>query len=363
MRRGAGTTAFAPVVDSAAIAPTEPAAPAIGASGTRGAAEADAASATGGTPAAGGLTATFSSRAPGATGGFATPAGGGATTIIGRVATTAPAGALATIGPEGGREAMAGVAGGAATIGGAERGCGTILRGSGLAGVAAAGFAATTGAAGCATGASGLASATTVAFAVPRGWRASSSSSFFFASSAFITSPGLEMFDRSILGTMASAPWRPDAVPACVVCRDARAKCARTFSASSSSSELECVLPAATPTSGRTSRIARDFTSSSFARSLIRTLLIRLFSMCAAKWPLKIYRSPMASFRFLVRCQNIRCRAPAFSATLRTLLAAIFRFRYAFRFFDDFGGVFRLGLFRFNLYRLFAPDRRLSIIQ
>ncbi len=209
---------------------------------------------------------------------------------------------------------MAGVAGGGATIGGAERGSGTILRGSGRAKIAAAGFAAT-GAAGCAAGVSGLAGATTVAFAVPRGWRASSSSSFFFASSAFITSPGLEMCDRSILGTIASAPWRPVAAPAFVVCRDARAKCARTFSASSSSSELECVLPPETPTSGRTSRIARDFTSSSFARSLIRTLLIRLFSMCAAKWPLGIHRSPMARFRFLVRCQNTCCRAPDLGLT------------------------------------------------
>jgi hypothetical protein len=39
------------------------------------------------------------------------------------------------------------------------------------------------------------------------------------------------------------------------------------------------------PSSGRRSRIARDLTSSSFARSLIRTLLIRLFSIRAAKKP------------------------------------------------------------------------------
>ena len=38
-------------------------------------------------------------------------------------------------------------------------------------------------------------------------------------------------------------------------------------------------LPAATPSSGRMSRIARDLISNSFARSLIRTLLIRLFSI------------------------------------------------------------------------------------
>jgi hypothetical protein len=52
---------------------------------------------------------------------------------------------------------------------------------------------------------------------------------------------------------------------------------ARTFSASCSSSELECVFFSVTPTSVRTSRIALLLTSSSLARSLIRILLIRLF--------------------------------------------------------------------------------------
>ncbi len=291
MRRGAGTIGFAvfAAADSAAIAVTAPAAPPPGASPVRGAAAACSvtavgaagASATGGAATTGALTAIFSSRAAGATGGFTTtPAGGGATTITGRAGAT-PATGFATTGPTGGRDAMAGVDGGGATIGGAERGCGTILRGSSLAGKAAAGFA-TIGAA--AAGAAGLAVATTVGFDPTRGRRASSSSSFFLARRAFITSPGLEMCERSILGTMASAPCRPDAAPPCEpACFDSRAKCARTFSASSSSSELLCVFPAGTPTSGRTSRIARDLTSSSFARSLIRTLLIRLFSICAAK--------------------------------------------------------------------------------
>jgi len=298
MRRGTGTMTFAlfvgAAVDSAAIAGIAPGDPPVGAetSAVCGAAacsvttaDATGASAAGGAAAAGGLTAIFSSRAAGAAGGFtATPAGGGATTTTGRAAT-APAGALATIAPAGGRDAMAGAAGGAAMIGGAVRGCGTILRGSGRAGVAAAaGFAATgVAAVGGAAGVAGLAGTAAAGFAGIRAWRASSSSSFFFARRAFITSPGLEMCERSILGTMASAAWRPDVAPACVLCRASRAKCARTFSASSSSSELECVLPAETPSSGRTSRIARDFTSSSFARSLIRTLLIRLFSMGAAK--------------------------------------------------------------------------------
>jgi hypothetical protein len=51
----------------------------------------------------------------------------------------------------------------------------------------------------------------------------------------------------------------------------------RTFSASCSSRELECVFFSVTPTSGSVSRMALLFTSSSRARSLIRTLLIRPF--------------------------------------------------------------------------------------
>jgi len=68
----------------------------------------------------------------GATGCFTTTAtAGGATATAGRCATTAPAGALATTGW------LAGVwqcwrNGGRTTMGGAERGWGTILRGSGL---------------------------------------------------------------------------------------------------------------------------------------------------------------------------------------------------------------------------------------
>ncbi len=52
----------------------------------------------------------------------------------------------------------------------------------------------------------------------------------------------------------------------------------RTFSASSSSMELECVFFSVTPTAVRASRIVLLLTSSSLARSLIRTLLIRSFS-------------------------------------------------------------------------------------
>ncbi len=286
--------------DSASIAGTAPGTPAVGAS-ARGAdpacvvAVVVGASATGETGVAGGLTAIFSSRAAGAAGGLTTtPAGGGATTITGR-AVAAPAGALATTAPAGGREAMAGVAGGAAMIGAADRGCGTILRGSGRVGAAAAGVVATGAVAAGAAATATLTGTATDAFTGPRTWRESSS---FLASRAFITSPGLEMFERSIFGTTGSAPWRPDAAPACVVRFASRAKCARTFSASSSSRELECVLPGGTPIPGRTSRIALDFTSSSFARSLIRTLLIRLFSMCAANRPLVVHSYSMALSAF-----------------------------------------------------------------
>src|SRR5579864_3770470 len=52
---------------------------------------------------------------------------------------------------------------------------------------------------------------------------------------------------------------------------------ARTFSASCSSNELEWVFFSVTPTSGSASRMALLLTSSSLARSLIRTLLIRPF--------------------------------------------------------------------------------------
>jgi hypothetical protein len=196
---------------------------------------------------------------------------GGATTTTGRPLGAAPAGAFATTGPLGGREAIAGCVGGW-IICGAERGCGTILRGAGgagAAGAAEAGFAAAeaggTGVFAVAAGGVGL--------AAPRGCRASSSSSFFLARIALSTSPGLEMCDKSIFGAIVGAALRewPPRAP----CE----KCTRTFSASSSSSELEWVLPAPMPSSAKISRTCLLLTSSSRARSLIRTLLIRLFSV------------------------------------------------------------------------------------
>ncbi len=128
-----------------------------------------------------------------------------------------------------------------------------------------------------ATGAIGGGTGVVAAFACTCGWRAASSSSFFLARMALSTSPGLEICERSIFGAIvccvrpaASLAWPAERVP--------RSKCARTLSASSDSRELEWVLPAPRPSSANTSRICLLLTSISRARSLIRTLLIRLFS-------------------------------------------------------------------------------------
>jgi hypothetical protein len=89
--------------------------------------------------------------------------------------------------------------------------------------------------------------------------------------SAFSTSPGLEILEKSNFGPMSSAladlfSGAPLPVPR---------RCLRTRAASSSSRELECVFFSVTPTSGNTSRIALLLTSSSLAKSLIRTFDIR----------------------------------------------------------------------------------------
>ncbi len=149
---------------------------------------------------------------------------------------------------------------------------------------------------------------------------------------AFSTSPGLEMCERSIFGATVSAPWRVCAPPACDTAFASRTKCARTFSASSSSSELLCVFPLETPSSGSTSRIARDLTSSSFARSLIRTLLIRLFSVCAASRPLVAHSYPNALAAFKNSVIERVALENAAHLTRRPLSsAARLQFRFHFR--------------------------------
>lgn len=103
---------------------------------------------------------------------------------------------------------------------------------------------------------------------------------------AFSTSPGLEMWERSIFVFIPSGSARATRADfAAVGLSPVPRKWARTFSASCSSSELECVFFSVTPTSCKTSRIALLLTSSSLARSLIRILLIRLLfpPHCPAK--------------------------------------------------------------------------------
>jgi len=97
---------------------------------------------------------------------------------------------------------------------------------------------------------------------------------------ALRTSPGREICERSIFVLISSLPIRLERA-VLLAAEDSPAavrKCPRTFSASWSSSELECVFFSVTPTTGSTSRIALLLTSSSLARSLIRILLILLFA-------------------------------------------------------------------------------------
>jgi hypothetical protein len=100
----------------------------------------------------------------------------------------------------------------------------------------------------------------------------------FFCVIAFSTSPGREMCDKSILVLISSSPRSGRAARADGDCAsDEPRRCTLTFSASCSSSELEWVFFSVTPTMGSVSRMALLLTSSSLARSLIRTLLIRPF--------------------------------------------------------------------------------------
>jgi hypothetical protein len=91
------------------------------------------------------------------------------------------------------------------------------------------------------------------------------------------TSPGREMWERSILVLISSSPWvarEEDFAPLGAASERPR-RCLRTKSASWSSRELECVFFSVTPTEVRASRISLLLTSNSRARSLIRILLIR----------------------------------------------------------------------------------------
>jgi hypothetical protein len=155
--------------------------------------------------------------------------------------------------------ATTGRAGGAGATGVATEGTGgAIVAGGRGAGGATTGFAITGGVAGR-TGCGGAAAS-------------------FFCVIAFNTSPGREMCDKSILVLISSSPRDGREERADDVCAsDEPRMWARTFSASCSSRELECVFFSVTPTIGSVSRMALLLTSSSLARSLIRTLLIRPF--------------------------------------------------------------------------------------
>jgi len=169
-------------------------------------------------------------------------------------------------------EAAAGVAGAAgfstgATTSGRVAGAGVTTRAAGVAGTA--------GAAGLAKGGAATGFATTAGGAAARAGGAAAS---FFCVMAFSTSPGREMCDRSILVLISSSPRSGRADRADDDCAsDEPRMCALTFSASCSSIELECVFFSVTPTATSASRMALLLTSSSLARSLIRTLLIRPF--------------------------------------------------------------------------------------
>jgi hypothetical protein len=206
-----------------------------------------------------------------------------------------------------GRAAMGAVGGAIAEITGGVPADETWAAGGGVAGRAggaltpdggagdAAGRAATTDAAGAAiTGAAGgaaigfvAAGATAAGFsagacvtggAAGRGAAGAVTASFRCVI-AFSTSPGREMFERSILVLISSSPRnaRELDLPAGDEPSAEERRYTRTFSASCSSRELECVFFSVTPTTANVSRMALLLTSSSRARSLIRTLLIRPF--------------------------------------------------------------------------------------
>ena len=241
------------------------------------------ADATGGAGAAG---VALAGGAGGAAGALGRTATGGATTARGGAdggaAGGGAAGAAGALGVFGVVE-DAGGAGGRMIGAGGRTVCGVMNRGAGAGLSGSAGFAGTGGVAG-ADGATGVAAAGLASggagrggMAVGRGAAGGAAPACCFCWMSFSTSPGLEIWERSIF-ILISSLSRPARAPLLVdPASDALLKCTRTFSASKSSNELECVFFSVTPTSGNTSRIALLLTSSSLARSLIRILLIRPF--------------------------------------------------------------------------------------
>ena len=238
--------------------------------------------------------------------GCAGGAGGGVTGGAGRsgAATVGCAGGAgaASVGVAAGvRTGGAGGAGGAGMAAGgftSGRGGGATTLGAGVVGAGVVVGAAVFGASGLAAGATGVAGLATGFVATGAAGAGLAAGGGGAGASTFLriaakTSPGFEIFERSILVLISSAPPREvlsSLLAAPLPCPE---KCRRTRSASSSSSELEWVFFSVTPTCGRTSRIALLLTSSSLAKSLIRILLIRL--LVSPIFPLSVHCYPHGS--------------------------------------------------------------------
>jgi hypothetical protein len=256
-----------------------------------------AAGTTDATGAVGAVAAGSTCAATGATGlttggGGATTAGaavaGAAGTATGRSATGGVAGGATTTGgraitgPTGGLLAIAGICG-FMTIFAPWRGRGTIRRGAGgCPGTWGAGGADEVLGGGAATTRGGreltvaaVGGGATTAGRCGGGTAFTADSACLRSRIALRASPGLDTFERSNFGLL-STVCRP-----APLLRPPFLKYSRTLSAWSASIELEWVFPV-TPIASSASRIGLLFTSSSRARSLIRTLLIRPFSLPCA---------------------------------------------------------------------------------
>jgi len=122
---------------------------------------------------------------------------------------------------------------------------------------------------------------------------------------AFRASPGLEIWERSILVLISSPSGRVGREDRLELCAELAARRrARTLSASWSSRELEWLFFSVTPTSGSTSRMDLLLTSSSLARSLIRILLIRPFALRTV--PLSLHINLASVFRFAQPLRSAR---------------------------------------------------------
>jgi hypothetical protein len=154
---------------------------------------------------------------------------------------------------------------------------GVTILGAGGAGASLAGFGGNAfGAAGAAKVSVFASAAGVVRGGLTTGRATGASAAPFCWVMARNTSPGREIFDRSILVLMPSSPCGARDVRAELGDASERPRrCFRTRSASWSSRELECVFFSVTPTVVNTSRISLLLTSNSRARSLIRILLIR----------------------------------------------------------------------------------------